>query len=255
MKSFWANYGIGKLKDGEKAAKKMVMNADIDGFSDAAIATQMAKVDELTAKKALAEEKLTKEDNDVAIELAAQQDVLNGIDFLQQEIVNSTDEALIALNTKTIEAELAKLEAKQPKIAKEKQEAAEAKQDLAEIQEVLIAAKAKLDGMKNGMEQVKNEIARAERAVERNEERAALAAEKAGYTAPDDTFNTILGAANERLEEIRLRARQAEIKAETLAPKDDTSDVMKAAIAKAKGNAPAATMSVTERLAAIKAAK
>lgn len=249
---FWKNYGIGTLKGIEKSGKELLVGADIEGFSAAAIATQLEVLDAMSIKQAAAEKKVEKEVGEAVAIVQLQQDRLDGIEVLQAENAATTDAKVHELNNSVIIAELDKLDAMQEDIAREKEEAEEAKVDLAEIREVVALAKEKLDMMQKGLEKVKTGMSKAKLAVVRNEERAAIAEEKAGLRAPDDTFNTIMAAANSRLEAIQNKGRAAEIKADALTKKDNTSDVMKAAMAKAKGVAPVATMSVEERLAALK---
>lgn len=249
--AFWTNYLKGKGKALNKELKMAAAEADMGGYTAAAIQTQMDKVEDLASSQAKAEVKLNKEKKDVEEILQLQEDRLAGISVLQEDAAKSTDTAEVARINGIIEAEVLKLENMQDDIAREKEEAAEAESDLAEIRELLGMEKEKLDNMKGTLDKTKTAIERANRAAERAKAKAELAAKKAGF-AEDNTFDDLLGAAKDRLAEIEQRTRATTIKAELLSTADGTSDTMQEAIARAKGKVPASSMSVADRLAAIK---
>jgi len=250
--AFWMNYLKGKGKEINKELKMAAAGADMDGYSAAAIQTQMDKVTDLAGAQAAAETKLKKEKQDVLEIMQLQEDRLAGITILTEDVTKETDPAKAHQLNSIVEAEVRKLEEMQEDIAREKEEAAEAESDLAEIRELLGMEKDKLDSMKGTLDKTKSAIERAARAEERAKAKAELAAKKAGF-AEDNTFDDLLGAAKDRLKEIEQRTRATTIKAELLSNSDGTSNAMQDAIARAKGNAPTSTMSVAERLAAIKA--
>lgn len=250
--AFWTNYLKGKGKAINKEMKMLAAEADMDGYTEAAIQTQMDRVNEFANDQAKAEAKLAKEKKDVEEILQLQEDRLAGISILQEDIAKTTKPSEITRLTNIIEAEVVKLEGMQEDIAREKEEAVEAESDLAEIRELLVMEKEKLDMMRGTLDKTKSAIERANRAEERAKAKAALAAKKAGF-AEDNTFDDLLGAAKDRLAEIEQRTRATTIKAELLSDAKGTSADMQDAIARAKGKAPTSTMSVADRLAAIKA--
>ena len=252
--AFWTNYLKGKGKALNKEMKMLAAEADMEGYTEAAIQTQMDRVNAFVNDQAKAEINLTKEKKDVEEILQLQKDRLAGISILQEDIANTTDPAEIARLTSIVEAEVTKLEEMQEDIAREKEEAAEAESDLAEIRELLSMEKEKLDTMRGTLNKTKSAIERANRAEERAKAKADLAAKKAGF-AEDNTFDDLLGAAKDRLAEIEQRTRATTIKAELLSDSKGTSSDMQDAIARAKGKVPTSTMSVAERLAAIKSGK
>ena len=251
--AFWTNYLKGKGKAINKELKMAAAEADMEGYTAAAIQTQMDKVEGLALDQAAAEAKVKKEKQDVVDILQLQEDRLAGIAVLQEDITKLTDATEIANLNNIIEAEVTKLENMQEDIAREQEEAAEAESDLGEIRELLVMEKDKLTSMRASLDKTKNAIDRANRAEDRAKAKADLAAKKAGLAeGNDEIFDDLLGAAQSRLKEIEQRTRATTIKAELLADSKGTSNAMQDAIARAKGKAPVSGLSVQERLAALK---
>lgn len=254
--AFWTNYLKGKGKAINKELKMAAAEADMEGYTVAAIQTQMDKVEALANDQAKAEAKLKKEKQDVVDILQLQDDRLAGIAVLQEDVAKLTDPAEIANLNGIIEAEVTKLEGMQEDIAREQEEAVEAESDLAEIRELLAMEKEKLVTMRASLDKTKSAIERANRAEDRAKAKADLAAKKAGLAeGNDEIFDDLLGAAQNRLKEIEQRTRATTIKAELLADSKGTSNAMQDAIARAKGKVSTSGLSVQDRLAALKVNK
>jgi len=220
--------------------------AQIAEFSD-----QLKKASEELAKARAEYQK----DEKAAEEIEAlYQKRLQAATILEQEVAEAGDPARKESLSASLEKMVAMLEQMKPDVERERQDADDAKQMMDELTVFVEESAQALKEARAKLDHAKAEMRRAEMEQERAEKRAKTAEVLAGIKKGSGTFNVALDAMQKKAEEAKVKADAAMTRSRLLTPtnaeKDDAN--IAAALAKASGEPAPATVSISERLAALK---
>lgn len=251
--NFLMNYGKVKAEGVTNSIMTALVNADLEGASEADLLTYEQNLDKLV--KAVSEQaSIAEKERSEAIEIVAlYNQKLAAIEFLQADLVNTSDADTVSQLNAVIEEEVAALESMLPEIEREKSEAAEAEADLADMKELAKASAETLKGARKALENARKDLERAKRTTEKEEMRLKRQQELKGLTTNVGKLSTALDIMKKQADEEKVKADSIKLKGQLLGVGDDKkSNLMQAAMEKAAGKAPASTQSISDRIAALK---
>lgn len=256
MMSFFRNMVGVKRDQAMNGAVEAIVRWDPKSATEAELRTMEEHLDVLGRRVAEARVAFDKEKREAdAIGVLSQQRMA-AAETLQRRMDAETDPAKKAELERSLTTLVGMLEEMAPEIEREKRDETDAGEFLRSLQEAYEQAGAKLKGARSELAKAHRDMGRAEQQREMAESRAQAAREQAGLTGATSGLSTALKAMQDAAANDLASAEAANAKAKMLAPtrpeKDDPN--IAAAMDEAQGRSPAPT-SLTDRLAALKAAK
>lgn len=240
--SFFKNYGVVKAKSLISALGEAIVKFDPEGATEAAIAEIESKFDALNLSFSKAKQSWEKENKEYLSIEALYNQRLAAAEILQDDPLKAN--ALASL--------VSLLEEMQPEIEREKQEAIDAKSNMDQLEVLVVQYAEKLKSARHTVEKAQKNMQRAEAQKDRAKEIASAAATAAGLSQSATGLSTALDHMNRLAEQANAEAGAATLKAKLLQPTkaEDDPDI-KAALAAAAG-VSADSVSIQDRLAALK---
>lgn len=250
--SFTSNLFKEHLKGLKDSIEKIVILGNLDKATAAELDEIADRLKLVSSECAVYESKYVKELGDVT-DLEKQRTYKMKLAVKLEANMNAAQEpAEKASIEQSLSTLLAEIEGMDSKLVKEKSEAVIAKQDLDESLKYLNEKSIELSTARERLKTEKDDLERAEKEKERAEERAKVAESRASGRTDVKATEIASSVMAKRTEELKIAARAAELKTAALKPKAEVIDPNIAA-AMAEIDAPAPqTMSVSERLAALK---
>ncbi len=247
---FIKGYTQAKSETAGSSIVQMIAGWDPEGASEADIKTMNSNLDKLIKEATIASQEAAREQKEADAINKLYNDMLAGIEVLEEQKKTADEHTTTVIDAVILE-ELTKLESMQGDIAREEAEAVEAAEYKAELDALCRISADKLKNARKQLSAAKTNMKRAEVREKRASEKAARASQLAGITKDMDKMSSALGAMNAKAEEAHARAEGHEMKAKLLKSSDSANSIMADAMKKAAG-VTTPTMSVAERLAALK---
>jgi len=244
--AFWDNFfKVGMKKAGANAEELMASIAP-DMMQEAEIQTLTEELEDITAKVVAAEKFRKKEQQETAEAEQKVNECLAALEILQSDLNNAEDKTALE---EAMAGLLDELEEANENLELEKQEDLEAEENLK-------FWKQRQKEISEYLKKTKTTSEKTKRALQMQEEKTKRAQERAKYGESGKTASSVATNAMERKLE-KLKAEEEVAKQMTKLTSDDsvtkTNDLVVAAMKKARGEVDTSTMSVSDRLAAMKA--
>lgn len=249
--SWFKSYAQVKASGLVQSVKEGLVGVDLDGASEADILEYEKSLDALVAETAKQAGIAANERKEAVEIVALYEQKLAAIGILQAD-AEATPENAAAINA-VIEQELSALEAMQADVEREKQEADDAEAELAELKAMSAEAASMLKTARKNLEVTKNSLLKAERNAEREAAKLKRQQELKGLASNTGKLTTALDIMAKKTADANAKTEALKMKGQLLGVGDEKkSDIMQQAMAKAAGKPATATMSIADRLAALK---
>jgi hypothetical protein len=250
--SFLKGYSEVKAESAGGSIVGMLSSWDPEGASEADIRVMDANLDKLLKQAADSSADATREQAEADAINALYRQRLAGVEVLEKR-KEGADAAAVAEIDSVILEELDKLEGMKDDILREEQEAVEAAQYVDELKQLCSMAAEKLKGARAQLTSARKDMERASVREQRAEEKAKRAAEVAGISSSMSKMSSALEAMKAKAAESTSKAEAHEMKSALLSNSSTKAgSMMDSAMAEASGKPSASTVSIADRLSALR---
>lgn len=246
MSFFTKFFGV-KGSQISQAAADLIVNIDPESASEAEIEVIREDLEEVTTKVVVAESYLEKELEETAAEQTKVDNALLALEILQQDFDAAKGKTKSAIEADMVSL-IGELEEAQVELDREKQEDAEAREDLD-------FWRARQKELADYLKKTKKTSAQLIKTLERQEASTKRAKEREKFGEAGKVESTATSAMERRLAELKAQEKVS-VQMTTLTSDTSvtqTSDRVKDALARAKGEVDTSKMTPQERIAAFKA--
>ena len=249
--NFLKNYGKNAINEAVNGLNSAIVNFDPEGASEAEIMAIEEQFDQVNREYSKAKTEWQNEQKEADAIVALRDQRLQAAGILEQQANDGNEQAAEGL-LQLIDS----IESMQDDIEREVEEAQDAKEVMDELDATVKLYAEKLKTARSDMKKAMSAMKKAQKQQERAEERAERAARLAGIKKGASTLGSALETMNAKVAKAQEEADAANRKAEYLGKSGaEQNDAVAAAMAAASGEAPKATATVAERLAALRANK
>jgi chromosome segregation ATPase len=253
MFDFLKHFALTKAEDAQTGFMQMLVRFDPEGASEAEIGQLDEALTKITRQMVVAK-------NDYDRELKEAQEIKKNYDLrvtAAERLQAQMDQAADPAQKSAIEASLAKLvadlEDMLPKVEREAKQADEAKSYYEDLSSAVKTASERLKTARANLSDAQRRMNSAQLQAQKAAEQEERAKMLAGITKQAGAMGTALESMTKRAEELETQAAAHREKAALLAPPAHDEDPLIAqALQEAAGEKPAASVSLADRLAALK---
>jgi chromosome segregation ATPase len=251
MISFLKNFFVAKATDVQSGFVQMLVEFDPETASEAEIATLDEALTKLTQQMVAAKHAWEKEDRE-AQEIQKNYDLrLAAAERLQAkaETAQGDEKGQVEASLATLLSDLEKMV---PEIEREAREAVEAKCYYDELAQAVKSASERLKTARERLSDAKRRMDVAKVRMERAQEQEDRAKVVAGIKKQADSLGTAFDAMSKKASEMEAKTEVANHKTQLLAPPKSEDPILAQALKEAAGEQAAPSVSLSDRLAALK---
>jgi len=253
MFEFLKHFALTKAEDVQTGFMQMLVQFDPAGASEA----EIGQLDEALTKIT---RQMVEAKNDYDRELREAQEIKKNYDLRvtgAERLQAQMDQAADPAGKAAVEASLAKLvadlETMLPKVEREAKQADEAKGYYDDLSSAVKTASERLKTARANLSEAQRRMNSAQLQADKAAEQEARAKMLAGITKQAGAMGTALESMNKRADELEIQAAAHKEKAALLTPpKNDEDPLIAQALRDAAGEKPAGSVSLADRLAALK---